>query len=70
MSTTLAVGTRIRYKPGTGTYGYEDDVEEDGRIPGIVMGFTSTRVRVRLTLRTRISVVMRAVDAKSLVVAP
>lgn len=46
----LPVGARIRYKPGFGTYGMEDCLEDDGRIPGTVVGHTPTRVRVELTL--------------------
>ncbi len=46
----FTVGQLVRYKPGYGTYGYEDSLEADGRIPGTVTGFTATRVRVTLRL--------------------
>lgn len=61
----FAVGDAVRYKPGIGTYGYEDDLQHDGRIPGVVVGHSWTRVRVTLSLahgRT----LDRAVDARSL----
>lgn len=45
---TFAVGDDVRYRPGFGTYGYEDMIEEDGRIPGRVVGFGTARVRVEL----------------------
>lgn len=62
---------RVRYRPGNGTYGYESAIEDDGRIPAMVVGVTPTRVRVEFTLneygvRRRIT---RAVDAASLVAA-
>lgn len=57
-------GQRVRYKPGVGTYGYEDTVEADGRVPGIVVGFTRTRVRVQM--RCDRGPIARAVDAASL----
>ena len=47
------VGQAVRYRPGFGTYGYEDALEADGKIPGVVVGFTRTRVRVELALRGR-----------------
>lgn len=65
------VGQRIRYKPGFGVYGFEDLVEADGRLPGIVRGHTHTRIQVELTLGLlRGRVVKRAVNAASLIVAP
>jgi hypothetical protein len=69
---TFRVGQAIRYKPGNGTYGYEDALEADGRVQGIVLGHTPTRVRVQLELRTpaiRRSVT-RSVDAASLIAQP
>lgn len=67
----LKIGQMVRYKPGKGTYGYEDAIAAsfDGRVPGVVVGFTATRVRVRLTLdsgRKR----TRPVDPWSLIVEP
>lgn len=62
----LAIGDRVRYRPGFGTYGYEDAVGADGRVPGVVVGFSRTRVRLELTLdlgRT----VRRSVDAARVV---
>jgi hypothetical protein len=58
----------VRYRPGTGTYGYEDVLEADGRLPGVVVGFSRTRVRVQFTLTKRgpRATVTRAVDATSL----
>lgn len=46
----FAVGDHVRYKPGCGTYGYEDVLHADGRLAGTVIGHTPTRVRVRLIL--------------------
>jgi hypothetical protein len=64
------VGDVIRYKPGNGTYGYEDAVEADGRIPGIVIEITSTRIRVRLTLAKRGGMtIIRGVNANSLIIS-
>lgn len=48
----FAVDQRVRYKPGTGTYGYEDYLDADGRIPAVVIGHSPTRVRIRLTPMT------------------
>lgn len=68
-------GQAIRYKPGTGTYGYEDAVEPDGRIPGVVVNRTEThRIRVQLTIDRRrigglVSTITRCVDAASLIKA-
>lgn len=61
------IGQPVRYKPGIGTYGYEDALKDspDGRVAGVVVGYSRTRVRVTLTLdggRT----VTRCVDAGSL----
>lgn len=62
------IGESIRYKPGQGTYGYEDALEDDGRLPGVVVGITRTRVRVELTLLKRgRAKITRAVDAASLI---
>lgn len=47
------IGQKVRYKPGYGTYGYEDAIEEDGRVPGVVRGQTATRIQVELTLAKR-----------------
>jgi hypothetical protein len=61
-------GQFVRYKPGTGTYGYEVEVSssEDGRVGGVVVGHTRTRVRVSLRMADG-RMVTRAVDAASLV---
>lgn len=53
---SVNVGDRVRYKPGTGTYGYEESVQADGRVPGYVLeilkpGGNGLRARVRLTLK-------------------
>lgn len=51
---TFTIGQAIRYTPGYGTYGYEDALEPDGRLPGVVEALTpSGRVRVALTLTKR-----------------
>lgn len=47
------IGQAIRYRPGQGTYGYEDCVEADGMLPGIVRGHSMTRIRVELRLVKR-----------------
>lgn len=69
-ATGLKVGDQVRYKPGVGTYGYEESLGDDGRIPGVITGFTPTRVQVDLTvLRGGVAGVQHAtVDAASLVV--
>jgi hypothetical protein len=68
MSQPFAIGQAVRYKPGVGTYGYEDALEDDGQLPGIVLGYSVTgRVQVALTLRKRGgSRVKRTVHAASL----
>jgi len=61
---------RVRYRPGYGTYGFEDAVQADGRIPAVVVGHTPTRVRVRFTVPmvgSKPRTVDRAVDAASLI---
>jgi hypothetical protein len=65
------IGASVRYKPGYGVYGFEDWVEADGRLPGVVLGYTNTRVRIELTL-TKYSgrTMRRSVNAASLVPAP
>ena len=66
----LPVGARIRYKPGVGVYGFEDCLEADGRVAGVVLGHVATRVRIELTLTKRGgSRVRRAVNAASLILA-
>ena len=61
---------KVRYKPGQGTYGFEDCLETDGRVPGVVLGHTESRVRVELTLQRRGGQkVKRSVNAESLVLA-
>lgn len=59
----------IRYKPGIGTYGLEESLQADGRVPGIVIGHTMTRVRVRLSVvfAGRVGSIDKCVDAASLV---
>lgn len=58
----FSVDQRVRYKPGQGTYGYEHLVEDDGRIPAVVVGHSATRVRIRFLQWDRV----RCVDAASL----
>lgn len=72
VTSMFTVGQKIRYKPGSGTYGYEDVLCADGRLAGVVVGYTRTRVRVRLTLDFsriggRVQHKERCVDAASLV---
>jgi len=64
---TFQIGQAVRYKPGFGTYGYEDALASspDGRIAGVVIGHSPTRVQVRLTIDLG-RIVTRAVDARSL----
>lgn len=65
------VGAAVRYKPGYGTYGFEDVVEADGRVPGVVRGYTDTRVRLELTLTKRGgTTVRRSVNAAQLILGP
>ena len=60
------VGQAIRYLPGFGVYGFEDCLEVDGRLPGVVVAHTATRVSIELTLKKRGgSKVRRAVNARS-----
>ena len=59
-------GQAVRYRPGTGTYGYEDSLASDGRVAGTVVGFTATRVRLRLMLSLG-RIIVRAVDPGSLI---
>ena len=63
---TWAIGQPVRYRPGTGTY--EDALKDspDGRVPGVVVGYSRTRVRVRLRLDLG-RIVTRCVDAGSLI---
>ena len=62
----FSIGDRVRYRPGSGTYGYEDVLEPDGRMAASVMGFTRTRVRIQFTAKGRLHNTTRAVDAASL----
>jgi hypothetical protein len=63
---SFTVGQPVRYRPGYGTYGYEQVIEADGRIPAKVIGLTPSRVRIQFKL-TEFGSVKRAVDAASLV---
>jgi hypothetical protein len=67
---TFAIGQHVRYRPGTGTYGYEEALQNDGRLCGVVVGFSRTRVRVelRLTEFGRARTVTRCVDRESLAI--
>jgi len=47
---TFAIGDRVRYRPGSGTYGYDDGLGGDGRLGGRVIGLTPKRVRVELVM--------------------
>lgn len=59
-------GQRVRFRPGKGTYGYEDCLEADGRLGALVVGHTTTRVRIELTGNHRRWHDRVAVDAASL----
>lgn len=64
---TFKVGDQVRYKPGYGTYGYEDALDPDGRIPGVVTGQSARGFRVRLMLIKRNGLTLhRSVAAASL----
>lgn len=43
---TFAVGDKVRYRPGVGTYGYEDLAGADGRVPAVVTGRSPSTVRL------------------------
>lgn len=72
---TFAIGDAVRYKPGFGTYGYEDLIQEDGRIPATVTGFGNPQKGHRADRGARIKIeffrgrtsIKRAVDAQSLI---
>lgn len=59
------IGARVRYRPGNGTYGYEDCLEADGRLAAVVAGYSPTRIRLTF-LVGRVRNTERAVDAASL----
>jgi hypothetical protein len=59
-------GQCVRFRPGKGTYGYEDCLDSDGRLSAIVVGHTTTRVRIELQGRHRRRHDRVAVDAASL----
>lgn len=64
------VGQQVRYKPGSGTYGYEHLLEADGRVPAVVVGYTRTRVIVEFAKAVGVRLTtQRPVDAASLVIA-
>jgi len=44
-------GQEVRFRPGKGAYGYEDSLGPDGKAPGVVLGFSRARVRVRIKMR-------------------
>jgi hypothetical protein len=47
----FAIGSRVRYKPGKRTQGYEHLVEADGRVPVIVVGHSRSGVRVQVDVQ-------------------
>lgn len=65
MSQDFPIGMPVRYRPAAGTYGYELAIEGDGRVPGVVAGYTPKRVLVRLTMG-EFGHRLRAVDAVNL----
>lgn len=46
----FSIDDRVLYQPGEGTYGYEDAPKAEGRVRGIVIGFSAQRVRCRFDL--------------------
>lgn len=64
--TRFRYGQKVSYKPGVGTYGYEDIVGPDGRVSATVIGLTPTRVRIRIDCGEFGGIQVRAVDASSL----
>jgi hypothetical protein len=66
MKPDFTIGQPIRYRPGSGTYGYEDVVEADGRLPGVVIDVTLRgRIRIELTLAKRRGQTVRRTVAPS-----
>ncbi len=71
---TFAIGQAVRYKPGVGTYGYEDLVQADGCIPETVTGFGQPQTGARADRGARVKIeffrgrlpIRRAVDATTL----
>jgi len=65
--TAFKVGDQVRYQPGIGTYGYEVELRQssDGRLAAVVVGFSKTRVRVKIQADLG-RIVTRCVDPKSL----
>jgi hypothetical protein len=59
----FAVGDRVRYRPVAG-HSYQDAIV-DGRVPGVVIGYTETRVQVRLVFRNG-RTITRAIYPKNL----
>jgi hypothetical protein len=63
---TFTIGQTVRYRPGVGTYGYEDvPRDSSGRILATVVGHTRTRVRIEFRM-LEFGFTKRAVDAASL----
>jgi len=63
------MGSKVRYKPGIGTYGVVADMAAssvDGRVVGEVIGYTIMRVRIKIELAPH-STKLVTVDPKSLV---
>lgn len=64
----FSVDEVVRYKPGVGTYGYDDAIEADGRIPARVIGHSRSRVKITFAV-TEYGItrsISRGVDAASL----
>lgn len=66
------IGAAVLYRPGFGVYGYEDCVDANGRLSGVVLGYTDTRIRLELSLAKRGPglTVRRSVNAASLTLEP
>lgn len=74
-TTAFTIGDHVRYKPGSGTYGYEDLLQADGRIPATVRGLGPPRTGNRADRGPLVKIdfvrghtaLHRSVDAASLI---
>ena len=62
------IGAKVRWKPGFGVYGYEDCLEADGRLSGVVRGHSNARISCAFVLTRRGGqTINRGVNVESLV---